>query len=733
MKISKEKIKEFTFQNRIFILWIIAGIIIYSIAAGLFSYFSVNHSQSFSSDALSERSLGITWDDDNFTIDNDDAEFTIYNINEEKTDHIIFNISSITAPYGKADYIKAVVYAGIESGDDRSGEQGHSFILKKGVNDITVNESDKYLIVFHEKSENSYGNSPEILSGTEVGFKKISLSPSGSLGARLGVSFILFFIVWILIYKAGCLMGMKYRGLRQGTAMIAEGTFALVMILILAYGMSIWDNPFIIAVISCIVLFILFRSKGSSRISSLFEKAADDPYIPWILLLVMIIIMSITGKQMISYLPSDLGQIYDSACEIIENGYVNKEVTGEERCYWATQSSHNDYFLIYPNNIPVLVYITLFLKFIALFGVEAATLKANYCCIILASLSIAVSIAAGMKSASYIAGNKGRLAFILMSFLFFPYYMNTSIFYTDVLSMPFVSLAVMFYIKPAKKSRILKFIAVSLFLSAAYLIKGSAVIIVLAMIIHMIFKNIKNIRFAAALLAGFMVFNVSWNICQSNLKWIDYTQSEEYEFPVTHWIMMSLNPKGDGGYDISDYNYTASFPSKEEKNEADKKEISKRLASFDSIGDFISFEIKKSAVTWDDGQFIQNVHKYDGIYMENKIYEWILTSGKYYPLYYTYVTVYIVVIYSLSAAGALKSMKKKDRGYGSFLRLAMFGTILFFMMWESKSRYLFNMAPVFMLAALPGMNEKLSEKDRNFFEKTIDNQKKMVYNNNKSD
>lgn len=109
---------------------------------------------------------------------------------------------------------------------------------------------------------------------------------------------------------------------------------------------------------------------------------------------------------------------------------------------------------------------------------------------------------------------------------------------------------------------------------------------------------------------------------------------------------------------------------------------------------------------------MQDEHISWGIKKGN-IYEWLIGGRKYNALFKIYTQIYTYIMHIFVIAGALLSIKKSKADYAMFLRLTMLGVIFFFMLWESKSRYILNFTQVFMLAAIYGAEEirnKLSAK-----------------------
>lgn len=63
---------------------------------------------------------------------------------------------------------------------------------------------------------------------------------------------------------------------------------------------------------------------------------------------------------------------------------------------------------------------------------------------------------------------------------------------------------------------------------------------------------------------------------------------DEWEYPLTHWIMMGLNEKSDGGYMQEDVAYTATFETRKERTEENVRVILARLRCF-GAADYIQF------------------------------------------------------------------------------------------------------------------------------------------------
>lgn len=84
-----------------------------------------------------------------------------------------------------------------------------------------------------------------------------------------------------------------------------------------------------------------------------------------------------------------------------------------------------------------------------------------------------------------------------------------------------------------------------------------------------------------------MHWSVFRSICRG-LLWDYRCNKDEWEYPLTHWIMMGLNEKSDGGYMQEDVAYTATFETRKERTEENVRVILARLRCF-GASDYIQF------------------------------------------------------------------------------------------------------------------------------------------------
>lgn len=423
-------------------------------------------------------------------------------------------------------------------------------------------------------------------------------------------------------------------------------------------------------------------------------------------LAVMAVLMAIIGWMMIPLLKTDLGTVYYSAMEIIENGHVNDVFTDYNKMTMITNMTNNEYFVTYPNNLPILFLLTSFYRIVCGMGISMDSDFGVYMGVLLNIAFILFAVWIGSRVARRVWGNKGALGFLLFSVLFIPYYTNASRFYTDTLTLPFPVLAIYMYMRIREtkdlKKRTLWGAGLGFCLTVGFLLKGSCIIVAVALIVHSIISGFKRRNLGTLLIIAltFSILFQGWNHYVRNCSWVDMSREEELTFPAAHWIMMSLS--GNGGFHQKDFDYTFSFGSKAEKQAGDIKRAKEKIKKMGGVEDFINFELRKISQTWGDGKFAQQAHL-DWMRKDSVIQEFTGEEGRYHSVFYLYITTFILVMYVLFLVSIAGGMFRKNN-ICSLFNICIFGVLLFFAVWETKSRYLLNFTPVFFLCALDGIH-----------------------------
>lgn len=668
-----------------FCIWFISGIILYLLFMGVFMLLAQRNTQSVDLQNMLKSAEQISADNNRLTTTGNDSKLFFTADTVFKADYLDVRVSDLNDGTQNAQ----LFYADNEGAFN--GENSIRFALANGLNEIKM-EPHKFLRL-------------DISDREEVSLKleSVTLRSAKTPLYEIPQSFILFVLAWLMLYFAARRCGICYTGIRESLILSVEAIFAFLMIMTVLYALD--GIKYKLAVFTLVPLSVYFAAFAYAKLNTDGISRKLKAAVPAVIV-VMTGIMCFVGYKMVSGIFTDLGAVYYSAWDIAERGGVNTLCTGDEAYSIFFEGSNNDYFVRYHNNLSLLGILALFYKLLSLFNLTADSIISNYLSVLLNIAFIMSGVIFGTLTVKNLFGKKGIVVYLIMSGLFVPYYIHACRFYTDSMSMPFVSITLWLYSIPDNKFKpiFIKYALIGISIALGCLIKGSVIVLLAALLIHLILKSIKNIRFAATAIIAVALISGIWGAYTKNCDWVDLSKSDSLEFPITHWIMMGLDRGTVGGYSQIDFEYTDSFPSKAEKQRANIEVIMRRLGEFDSLSELADFEFTKAALAWGDGQYMQDNHIEWGI-NRNGVYNIVSTSGRFYPVYNIYIVVYAFCMYIFAVAGSILSIKKPKVDFAMFLRLTMLGVILFFMLWESKSRYLFNFTPVFMLAAIYGAEE----------------------------
>ena len=301
-------------------------------------------------------------------------------------------------------------------------------------------------------------------------------------------------------------------------------------------------------------------------------------------------------------------------------------------------------------------------------------------------------------------------------------YLGVSYYYTITLSLP-LTMGFLYLIAPEtvddeKKKRWSGMVLAGILLGVGFELRATAVIFgiaALAVGIWMLWEKGKKaagrilfqmavIGFAACISAGGL------SAAQKAYIGIDTTDTA---FPTSHWLMMSLTMPG--GHNGEDEAYTASFPTKEEKEEAVALRMKEKLDAMSGKEylELVTTKVKNNFGTGTNGYtiFLAEALGTGGIY------EAVLGGHKDFAVlwhqgYYLFLLMGILLC---AGSWGYKCFRYKETDfYGFLLLLGMFGAVLFYVLWEASEQY--SIPFMFMMSCLAfgGLSE---------FEKVIDSEK----------
>lgn len=452
--------------------------------------------------------------------------------------------------------------------------------------------------------------------------------------------------------------------------------------------LNIIEGP--ISLMLCVLMiFVLYKTNNYLEIKL-------PKYFYFILLFLAFLLFILIGKYGRVKLTWDYGKVIRSSYEYIK-GIKKEEI----------------YFARYPNNLTLYVILNAVIKTafflkksISLYEIQTITIILNSIIILMSMILMLIFIKKVYQEKAF----KIALLFII---LFAPLYLYLPIFYTDTIAMllMIVSIILLYlYLKETTKKKVFYFVLYLLATTIGFKLKATNIFLTLAALIVLMLEN--NIKEILKLLLGTGIFLLIVGESFSHLYRIDETIKEKYEFPYTHWVMMSLNEQYDGRYNEEDVAYTSSFPTKQEKIKANLSKIRERMEQYGELKLVKQIFYNKVKMAWTDPTLTSADYLQKEPY-QYKLFQQIVTrKGKYYPIYDTFLrAVYLVILFGILLS--IKSMWKKRERNILIFDIMLFGIFLFLLIWECNSRYLYSFIPIMVMSASYGYSEVLKEKKKN--------------------
>ena len=488
--------------------------------------------------------------------------------------------------------------------------------------------------------------------------------------------------------RKGTLLDKTQVFLSQSFAVCWAALFALLFGLSLRY-VEDWYWHLGAAVAICIVFFLLY-CRCRERLD------ADDRLTRrWAVALLAIIFaqLLLVGKLMLIEPTSDSGTIWYSVADVVETGTISKEVSRYTSCYEFTKTSNHNYFLIYPMTRFMVAYLLPYCKAVhELLGVELRTQLGFAFGAGLNAVSILAAVWFGFLTVRKEKGNAAALLFLILCFLFLPYSLNVYRVYSDTLSLPYLTLSIYLFVLADRETRTGRrlplFFTAGLAAAVGALLKGNIWILVIAALIYRLVRVRDRKKAPLDLLCaalGLLLVTQIWAFSADRLPWLDTTESDRYELPTMHWILMAS--EGDGGFDKDATEYMLSLDSVEARREA---AIEKYIQRFHARGKrkFIEFTFRKITRVLSDGMFTQRnyLDRQEGRALE----PFVTRSGEYYTAFRSYTWIFLYFVYLWIGVSAVTRAIRKKTDTAFLFHVCLFGLILFFSFWEVKARYLLN-------------------------------------------
>lgn len=479
-------------------------------------------------------------------------------------------------------------------------------------------------------------------------------------------------------------------------------TFADLSTKRILYGTKAHLLIYLAAVLLLVFFCVLYYlSKKDYRLTAPGKMSNEKKFriILFTIVGVMLIIELYMGWELRIYRSHDLKHICNNAELFGRTGSFQPL-----RDKIAAGKGDDIYMARYPNNFAIMFFIALIYRaWYLMFGNIPL-----YAPVVVNCIMISISVLFTALIAKHLWGRRKAIYVLILLFIFSPLYLYVPTYYTDTTSMPFGIFGLYLFIlaiKKDKSERVKKYIMLfcaGAILFIGYKFKGSIGVIFAACIIYALLKcKIKEFAcIALAFVVGFGSFMMLFKAGYNYLNLVSEEDVEHYEYPYTHWVMMGLD--GLGGYNKQDSIFTAKIDGKKEKQEANIEQIKIRLKKHIKDNTLFEHFANKALWMWTDGTYTIPGHLRTYV-QRSWMHDIFLRNGKYYPYYFAYASAYQLLLTFLMMISALKGIIRPKINGAVVLRGIVFALFIFLLIWEGRSRYLFNMTPIFILVAADGL------------------------------
>ena len=371
-----------------------------------------------------------------------------------------------------------------------------------------------------------------------------------------------------------------------------------------------------------------------------------------------------------------------------------------------------DYFSWYPNNLLIIWIFTGILNISSALGIPHGEVSILFfqCLIDASSIYLVYAIT------KEITGSRRTASFAYWTGWLFtglsPWFIVA---YSDATGIVLPLLIVRLYQKQEREEKTIKRIilwsSMGIISVISYLIKPQLLIVTIAVVIVGALKFIRNTKIsecavkAVSAIGGSVVMILIYSLLIVPSLNMNLDPDKAMGFP--HYIMMGLNDERDGVYHKQDFDYSSSFATPEERNEADMKEVQNRIKEY-GVDGMVRHMNRKQMVNYGDGTFAWAVegHSFDGDpkWAHNGASEIVRSlikpEGKNYNLFIsTKQVLWISILFLLLFVPIYKKKSGINEDQLLVLVLAVIGLSVFELLFEARARYLFCYAPVFVILA----------------------------------
>ncbi|MDE7423459.1 MAG: hypothetical protein K2N51_07165 [Lachnospiraceae bacterium] len=171
--------------------------------------------------------------------------------------------------------------------------------------------------------------------------------------------------------------------------------------------------------------------------------------------------------------------------------------------------------------------------------------------------------------------------------------------------------------------------------------------------------------------------------CFTSIRKLHLTDPDGHgRFPITHWIMMGLSDKG--GFCKEDVHYTLQFETAKEKNEAAIRRIEERIEE-KGLGGLACLATEKLWRPYGGGTDGFTTHQAFCAGKITPLFDYVY--GEKNGLLFIYCNAFRLLTLSLVLVSVISFIRRNQPDSIMIYVLTLFGSMLFFLLWESNRKY----------------------------------------------
>jgi len=386
-------------------------------------------------------------------------------------------------------------------------------------------------------------------------------------------------------------------------------------------------------------------------------------------------------------------------------------------------TSERFYFSTYPNNLLMFCILKYLLKGFFYFGRQNYWLFLSIINIVLVDITIYLVFAVCKKLFGLACGFASYALFILL-FGLSPWLVVP---YSDTFAMVFSPLVILLFLKFQEATHLFSK-AILLFLIgflsvAAYFIKPYTLIVLISILLYLLIHSMNSIKkigifiltvliMLTGMSSSYLLYNVTVKDAYSNV--LDYSQS----LPMSYYFMMGLNTATSGGtgrtlygaYNGDDNLFAYSLPTQQTKQSETLRIALERIKAYTPKG-YIQFLSNKANWVFSDGTFWVEGEGYDvdkPSVSTTNVSKWIQSGFRFYGANYSDFANFAqgiwVILLFLLICPLFNNSGDYKKSIVNILRIAVFGFLLYQLLFEARSRYIITVLPVIIILATCGFS-----------------------------